>query len=69
VRTGIELDWADAAAFVSNKNAIKVLLSGSWRVLTTSGSILVFAYFVHRPIFRAVDAVNSFAGSHLRYGE
>jgi hypothetical protein len=69
IKTGTELDWSDAPAFLGNKNSIVVLLSGSWRVLASASFILTLAYFTHQPLYRGFGAINSSIALQVRHGK
>ncbi|KAK0387249.1 hypothetical protein NLU13_5562 [Sarocladium strictum] len=56
VSTGGELDWSDAAAYTTNKDGLKVLLSGSTAVIGCGIVLLVVAIPIHGFVYRAFGA-------------
>ncbi|KAL2755537.1 hypothetical protein ACRALDRAFT_2027268 [Sodiomyces alcalophilus JCM 7366] len=61
-KTGGEIDWRDASAYTSSRDAFEVLLSGSIAVVLSAGVLVVLASFSHSILYHAAGAAVAWIG-------
>lgn len=67
-QTGNEVEWEDAIGFATDKEGMKVLLSGSGAVIVSGLVIVTVAFFAKFWLYRAVGAFLVGVGAPLVYG-
>jgi hypothetical protein len=66
--TGGEIKWTDALSYASDKNGMKILLSGINTVLAFGLLILAIAWFVKWYLYRAAGELCFRVGALITYG-
>ncbi|VUC29325.1 unnamed protein product [Clonostachys rosea] len=64
-KTGGELAWHEATSFATNKDGLKVLLSGSWAVLASAGLLMGVSFLLQTLCYRVVGLFNSALGANI----
>lgn len=54
IKTGGELEWHEAKTYVTSKDGLKLLLTGSWAVMACAGVILAISWLVQNLLFTMV---------------